>query len=71
MTQEQSGIQLADSLSANEFRVEINGEEISGVFAVRGLHIRCVDIANRQMVPSLRWYSAIRPYPATNGRAKH
>lgn len=33
----QYGIRAVDSLSANEFRVEINGKAVSGIFAVGGL----------------------------------
>jgi hypothetical protein len=32
-----TGIQAVDSLSAHEFKVEINGQEVSGIFAVQGL----------------------------------
>lgn len=38
------GIQAVDSLSANEFRVEINGAEASGIFGVSGLHSRSVNL---------------------------
>jgi phage tail-like protein len=37
-------IQAVDSLSANEFRVEINGAEASGIFGVSGLHSRSVNL---------------------------
>lgn len=50
MTEEQAGIQAMDSLSAYEFQVEINGDIMAGVFSVRGLQVRSVDIVNRQMV---------------------
>lgn len=50
MTQEYSGIQAIDSLSANEFRVEIDGDVATGIFSVRGLHIRCVDLAAGRLV---------------------
>jgi hypothetical protein len=45
-----SGIQAVDSLSSNEFKVEIDGQEISGVFAVRGLRSRSVDVAQARLV---------------------
>jgi hypothetical protein len=50
MTQENSGVKAMDSLSSNEFQVEINGEVVSGVFGVSGLHIRCVDLATGRLV---------------------
>ncbi|MBN1200442.1 MAG: phage tail protein [Anaerolineae bacterium] len=50
MAHEQSGIKAVDSLSANEFRVEINGETAAGIFGVSGLHIRCVDLEARGLV---------------------
>ena len=31
------GVQAVDSLSSNEFMIEVNGERVSGVFAVSGL----------------------------------
>ncbi len=37
MTDEQSSIRAVDSLSANEFAVELEGEVVSGVFGVSGL----------------------------------
>jgi hypothetical protein len=40
------GIQAVDSLSANEFVVEVNGQRVSGVFAVSGLssyHLKMQD----------------------------
>jgi hypothetical protein len=45
-----SGIQAVDSLSSNEFRVELDGATAAGIFAVRGLHIRCVDLAAGRLV---------------------
>src|SRR5688500_28822 len=33
----QYGIQTVDSLTANEFRLEINGQAAAGIFAVHGL----------------------------------
>jgi hypothetical protein len=50
MTHESTGIQALDSLSANEFRVEINGVVASGIFGVSGLHIRSVDLAAGRLV---------------------
>ncbi|NLE50137.1 MAG: phage tail protein [Chloroflexi bacterium] len=37
MTSEQSGTRAVDSLSANEFAVEIDGELVQGAFGVSGL----------------------------------
>lgn len=37
MTDDQSSIRAVDSLSANEFAVEIDGEALTGVFGVSGL----------------------------------
>jgi phage tail-like protein len=50
MTEEFSGIRAIDSLSSNEFQVEIDGEVASGIFGVSGLHIRCVDLAAGRLV---------------------
>jgi phage tail-like protein len=50
MTHESTGIQALDSLSANEFRVEINGVVATGIFGVSGLHIRSVDLAAGRLV---------------------
>ncbi len=50
MTQE-TGIQAVDSLSANEFHVEIDGEIATGIFSVRGQCIRHVDMAAKRLVP--------------------
>lgn len=50
MAAEQSGIRAVDSLSANEFRVELNSEVATGIFGVRGLHIRSVDLAAGKLV---------------------
>ncbi len=49
MTQET--IQAVDSLSANEFQVEIEGEIASGIFSVRGLCVRSVDLAAKRLTP--------------------
>ncbi len=38
-----SGIRAVDSLSANEFRVEVNGQAASGIFGVHGLTVRAID----------------------------
>lgn len=51
MTQETDGIQAVDSLSANEFQVEIDGEIATGIFSVRGQSIRYVDMAAKRLVP--------------------
>ena len=50
MAEESSGVQTIDSLSANEFRVELDGEVVTGIFSVGGLHIRCMDLAAGQLV---------------------
>jgi hypothetical protein len=50
MTHEQTGIQALDSLSANEFRVEINGVAASGIFGVSGLRVRSVDLVAGRLV---------------------
>ncbi len=50
MAEETTGIQAVDSLSANEFHVEINGEVASGIFGVSGLHIRSVDLSAGRLV---------------------
>jgi phage tail-like protein len=46
---EPSGIQAVDSLSANEFQVELNGEIATGIFAVRGLQVRSVDFSSGKL----------------------
>jgi hypothetical protein len=51
MTHDSSGIKAIDSLSANEFRVEIDGEVATGIFGVSGIHIRCVDLSAGKLVP--------------------
>ena len=51
MTQETEGIRAVDSLSANEFRVEIDGEVVTGIFSVRGQCIRYVDMAAKRLAP--------------------
>lgn len=48
--QEVQGIQAMDSLSANEFQVEINGELLTGVFGVSGLCSRRVDLEAGKLV---------------------
>ncbi len=50
MTQENTNIQAVDSLSANEFRVEIDGEIVTGIFGVQGLRIRSVDMSAGRLV---------------------
>ena len=49
--QNYSGIRAVDSLSANEFHVELNGEIVTGIFGVRGIHIRHVDLTAGKLVP--------------------
>lgn len=50
MAEELTGIQAVDSLSANEFQVEIDGEAATGIFGVSGLHIRSVDLTAGRLV---------------------
>lgn len=50
MTEEYIGIKAIDSLSANEFQVEIDGEMATGIFGVSGLHIRSVDLTAGRLV---------------------
>ena len=50
MTEETTGIHAIDSLSANEFHVEINGEVVNGIFGVSGIHVRSVDIESKKLV---------------------
>ncbi len=45
-----ASIQAVDSLSANEFRVEINGVTATGIFGVSGLHSRSVDLEAGKLV---------------------
>lgn len=49
--QDSSGIRAVDSLSANEFHVEIDGEVATGIFGVSGIHIRHVDLSVGKLVP--------------------
>ncbi len=51
MAQETSGIQAVDSLSANEFHVELNGVVATGIFGVSRIHIRSVDMTVGKLVP--------------------
>lgn len=44
------GVQAVDSLSANEFAVELNGERISGIFAVSGLSSYCLKMEDGKPV---------------------
>ena len=50
MVETSASIQAVDSLSANEFRVEINGAVASGIFGVSGLHSRKVDLEAGKLV---------------------
>ena len=50
MAESSTGIKAVDSLSANEFRVEIDGEVASGIFGVSGLRIRSVDLTAGRLV---------------------
>ncbi len=46
-----SGVRSVDSLSANEFQVEIGGEIASGIFGVSGLCPRYIDVEAVKSVP--------------------
>jgi hypothetical protein len=37
-------VQTIDSLSANEFAVEIDGERVSGIFKISGFHSFKLDV---------------------------
>jgi phage tail-like protein len=50
MAQEPMGVQALDSLSSNEFRVEIDGVVASGIFGVGGLRVRSVDLVAGRLV---------------------
>jgi hypothetical protein len=50
MTDEFMGIRAIDSLSANEFQVEINGEAAKGIFGVSGVCSRSVDMAAGRLI---------------------
>lgn len=50
MTDMTTGIKAVDSLSANEFHVEIDGEIATGIFGVSGIHIRSVDLAAGRLI---------------------
>ncbi|MCL4239083.1 MAG: phage tail protein [Anaerolineae bacterium] len=50
MAETSTSIQAVDSLSANEFHVEINGMAVSGVFGVSGLYSRRVDLEAGKLV---------------------
>ena len=50
MAEERAGIKAIDSLSANEFHIELNGEIATGIFGVSGLHIRSVDLTAGRLV---------------------
>jgi len=50
MVETSASIQAVDSLSANEFRVEINCAVASGIFGVSGLHSRKVDLEAGKLV---------------------
>ena len=51
MTLESStGIKALDSLSANEFHVEIDGATATGIFGVSGIFSRCVDLGAGRLV---------------------
>lgn len=49
-TSEATGVHEVDSLSANEFHVEIDGQKVGGIFGVSGLHIRSVDLSAGRLV---------------------
>ena len=50
MTEEFMGIKAIDSLSANEFHVELDGEVATGIFGVSGLCVRSVDLTAGRLV---------------------
>jgi hypothetical protein len=50
MAQETSGIRAIDSLSANEFRVEVNGVAATGIFGISGICTRSVDMSSGKLV---------------------
>jgi hypothetical protein len=50
MTEESMGIKAIDSLSANEFQVEIDGEVATGIFGVSGLCVRSMDLTAGRLV---------------------
>jgi hypothetical protein len=50
MTDESTGIKAIDSLSANEFKVEIDGEAANGIFGISGLCTRCVDLTAGRLI---------------------
>jgi hypothetical protein len=50
MQQAGRGVQSVDSLSSNEFVIEVNGERITGVFAVSGLSSYCLKMEDGRPV---------------------
>lgn len=50
MTDLRISVTSVDSLSANEFQVEINGLMAEGVFGVSGLCVRCIDLEKQKIV---------------------
>lgn len=50
MTDSYTAITSVDSLSANEFSVEVNGQIAEGIFGVSGLCPRCVDLEKQKIV---------------------
>lgn len=50
MAEISASIQAVDSLSANEFHVEINSVEASGIFGVSGLYSRSVNLEAGKLV---------------------
>lgn len=50
MAEERASLQAVDSLSANEFHVEIDDQLVSGIFGVSGLHCRSVDLEGGKLV---------------------
>jgi len=50
MMDEFTGIKAIDSLSTNEFRVELDGETATGIFSVSGVCVRCVDLTSGKLV---------------------
>ena len=49
-TESSTGIKALDSLSANEFHVEIEGVTATGIFGVSGIVIRSVDLGAGRLI---------------------
>lgn len=53
-TQEAAGLKAIDSLSANEFVVEIDGERVDGIFSVSGLIPFKLDVKTTSALKNVR-----------------